>query len=106
MLGGYTGAGSKGGIKKPTLRTAGGGYHCAMQRNEPTHAWFGASWGAPINEIQPHVETPVAEDCFFCHEPIAPNDQGYMMPFHDDGEGFKRVFAHKRCQHRSLGIKS
>jgi hypothetical protein len=77
-----------------------------MRDDEPTHAWFGASWGAPINEIQPHTETPVDETCLFCNEPIRPDEQGYMMPFHDQAEGFTRVFVHKRCQHRALGVES
>lgn len=79
----------------------------AIERNaQPMtyRGWFGKSWGAPINEIQPHVETPVDEDCIFCHEPIVEDDQGYVMPYNDDSEGTKRVAAHKRCQHRALGV--
>jgi hypothetical protein len=81
----------------------------AVERNvvakaEPYHGWFGTSWGAPINEVQPHVSTPVGEDCLFCHEPIREGDQGYVMPFNDESEGLMRVASHKRCQHRALGI--
>lgn len=71
----------------------------------PYHGWFGESWGAPINSIQPRFETPVDENCFFCREPILATDQGYVMPFDDETEGLKRVAVHKRCQHRALGLK-
>lgn len=76
-----------------------------MGNDESTNFWFGASWGAPVNELTPHVDTPVDEDCLWCREPIKPDDQGYMMPFHDESEGFKWVYVHKRCQHRNLGIE-
>lgn len=71
---------------------------------ESYRGWFGESWGAPINLIQPHLATPEDEDCIFCHEPILASDQGYIMPF-SDVDGLKRVAAHKRCQHRALGLK-
>ena len=74
-----------------------------IDRDGPIHAWFGASWGAPINQIQPHIATPVDEACLLCNEPILPEDQGYVMPFDDDSEGWKLIAVHKR-QHRSLGI--
>lgn len=72
---------------------------------EPLHGWFGESWGAPINGINPQVPTPVDATCLFCHEPIAAHHQGYQMPYsHSDGRCYK-VAAHKRCQHLSLGLE-
>jgi len=32
--------------------------------------WFGASWGAPLNEECPRQATPAGELCLRCEEPI------------------------------------
>jgi hypothetical protein len=48
--------------------------------------WFGTPWPrpalrAPVCEIDAdRVETPVGEECLFCHETIQPTDRGVLIP--------------------------
>jgi hypothetical protein len=46
-----------------------------------TNAWFGRSWGAPINNDLPQVPTPVGVSCLHCEEPIEGGDSGHVMPY-------------------------
>lgn len=43
--------------------------------------WFGETWHAPICEDDRHVETPVGQSCFECHEPITERDHGLIIPY-------------------------
>lgn len=42
--------------------------------------WFGASWGAPVNEDTEWAPTPIGEPCMNCDEPIDAEDQGVLIP--------------------------
>jgi hypothetical protein len=42
-------------------------------------AWFGSSWGAPVNE-GPRVPVPVGMSCSWCAEAIETGDSGVVMP--------------------------
>lgn len=43
--------------------------------------WFGESWGAPVCVPEDHVATPVGASCLRCHETVAAEDIGVMMPY-------------------------
>jgi hypothetical protein len=45
---------------------------------EHTMRWFGIAWGAPINHVCPHAETPVGEACSHCTESIEQGDRGVL----------------------------
>ena len=65
---------------------------------------FGRSWGAPICEVWPHIDTPVGERCYRCDKPIADGDQGVRMPC--GGCDTPTVVAHLDCFLASVGIGS
>jgi hypothetical protein len=51
-----------------------------IARRIPTK-WFGPSWGAEGCRPELHTETPVGAMCADeCGEPIAPGDQGVLLP--------------------------
>lgn len=58
--------------------------------------WFGASWGAPINEICEHQQTPVGEVCTWCLDPIEPWAAGVVMT-HWSAEEMSRQPKHLEC---------
>ena len=39
-------------------------------------AWFGKSWGSDLCVTQPHIDTPVGEECSHCGEKIEAGDDG------------------------------
>lgn len=41
--------------------------------------WFGRAYGAPYEADTPHADTPVAELCGRCDEPIGPDDSGLLI---------------------------
>lgn len=43
--------------------------------------WFGASWGAPVNEFSEQTEVPVGASCQGCSSPVNEGDQGYLIPY-------------------------
>jgi hypothetical protein len=47
---------------------------------DPTIQWFGIGWGAPINVIAQHIQTPIGALCFRCQIPIVLGDRGYLLP--------------------------
>lgn len=38
--------------------------------------WFGKAWGAPVCDIDYHIETPVGAHCLYCDETIEADDRG------------------------------
>lgn len=62
--------------------------------------WFGQSWGAPICDDTPHVETPVGQPCGWCDELIAAGDRGVTIP-HLADVWTERPF-HFECQMRMV----
>jgi len=64
-------------------------------------SWFGQSWGAPICQTTPHVETPVGEACVWCDEPVAPDDSGLVMLGIIDGKAGVACY-HVECSVRSI----
>lgn len=50
------------------------------EKSMGTVRWFGASWGAPVNEAGTRVAAPVGEQCPPCDRPIQPDDRGVGVP--------------------------
>lgn len=61
--------------------------------------WFGRSWGAPVNTSVPQCDTPVGELCAHCTKPIAPYDQGIVLPGLDVA-----LIYHYRCFTEMIGL--
>ena len=62
--------------------------------------WFGAASFAAACDESPHVATPVGELCGWCEEPIAVDDDGYLIPH--VGDGVREVPYHKECNLRMV----
>jgi hypothetical protein len=67
-------------------------------------AWFGSSWGAPVN-AGPHVGTPVGALCSWCVEAIEDGDSGVLMP-HIDLDPDGRPVGTVRPLHRNCHLRS
>lgn len=61
-----------------------------------TH-WFGDSWGAPVCEMCPHIETPIGRACGGCRVPIVAGDQGFAFPYFDPEGHDATIPYHLRC---------
>lgn len=66
--------------------------------------WFGQSWGAPVCDTVPHVETPVGSICVLCDRPIAEGDRGFVIPFSGPPGSPPELAHHKRCFLWSVGV--
>lgn len=67
--------------------------------------WFGKSWGAPVCEDSPHVETPEGALCPYCTKTIGPDDSGLIIPYiRDFSEPATDEPWHIDCWRKSLGI--
>ena len=59
---------------------------------------FGEKWDAPICDATVPVDTPVGQPCIGCHEPIGPDDQGFIHPLiHADGSAEDAPY-HRECE--------
>ena len=69
-----------------------------------TLRWFGASWGAPVNDPRAEIPTPTGEKCIYCHLRIGPHDNGISIPYMDDGFATTRAAYHRECFLASIGF--
>jgi len=54
--------------------------------------WFGDSWGAPCNDPDLRVDTPIDLPCVRCRAPIVGGDRGFLLPHVESRlEGFDFV---------------
>ena len=47
---------------------------------------------------------PVGEECWYCHQPIQPADEGVLMPHVESDEVADWKPWHLRCFRKALGI--
>jgi hypothetical protein len=67
----------------------------------PMMAWFGESWGAPVNADCPRVRPPVGRPCLFCADPIASGDAGVVVAAVRADHTAAREPLHLECHMRS-----
>lgn len=80
-------------------------------RDEYPGGWFGASWGAPVNEDTRQLPAPVGEPCTRCGLVIKNGDQGVLIPggfVPRPGEGKRtlRLFPYDLTCWRAIALDS
>lgn len=63
--------------------------------------WFGQMPFSPVCGEIPRVPVPIDDACGYCDEPIAVDDDGYLVP-HLTATGMCELPWHAECQFRSL----
>lgn len=72
--------------------------------------YFGEPGDAPVYEEIEQAATPVGRRCVSCHDPIEPEDRGYLIPYlpslETDGGGGSAVIGeepwHRGCFLRNV----
>jgi hypothetical protein len=63
-----------------------------QQLRDDTVAWFGPSWGAPVNQDCPQVDVPVGAPCMNCEREVGRGERGIVAA----GDGGYQAL-HLRC---------
>lgn len=69
-----------------------------------TVQWFGESWGAPVNEPENEIETPLLVQCIRCFEWFHFGDQGLSIPASLSISPDGRVYYHLHCFMQEIGV--
>lgn len=66
--------------------------------------WFGTPRGARYESECERIDTPLLTRCIWCDEPIAPDDDGLVLPFGGrlDAQASQHAAYHYACFRRTL----
>jgi len=70
-----------------------------------TVRWFGATWGAPVNDPRAHIPTPIGEKCTRCGEIFNDRDNGISIPYSDLESFATRIAYHRACFLADIGAR-
>ena len=69
-----------------------------------TLRWFGATWGAPVNDPRAEIPVPLGEDCLRCHFLFDSADRGLAVAASTEISASGQVFYHLECWLDELGV--